>query len=247
MQKSTSLYWLLIWLGLGTATLAANWFGLDIYLSNHFYDTASQSFIYREHPLYSSVLHTGLKNLSVLVWLSLFLLAIWLKVKLKHQQTHHARALSQLHYTIWVLSISAVIVTAVSLLKHQSSHACPWDLALYGQTEPYFILGKFHNELSGKCFPSGHASTGWMWIPVLITPTNIPTFKALFINKKTGAQLQKLVLLAILTAITLACFTQIVRGAHFLSHVLATGWIALTLSLIACYLLNKLRKPAVAI
>ena len=94
--------------------------------------------------------------------------------------------------------------------KHVSTHSCPWSLTLFGGEADYFrMLAPLPaHPGSGGCSPSGHAGNGFMWIAAVYAA-------ALWRPAWTRP-------LAVSVAVfgTLCAAAQIVRGAHFLSHVL---------------------------
>ncbi|WP_413761046.1 phosphatase PAP2 family protein, partial [Vibrio vulnificus] len=85
-------------------------------------------------------------------------------------------------------------------------HSCPWDLKLYGGTADYFRLFQntrvVANPGPGKCFPSGHASTAFMWIVLLYSP--MPWLR----------QHRSTMTIAVLLMGGLAGGVQIAKGAH---------------------------------
>ncbi|MBU0784189.1 MAG: phosphatase PAP2 family protein [Gammaproteobacteria bacterium] len=68
------------------------------------------------------------------------------------------------------------------------------------------------NTGPGKCFPSGHASTVFMWIVLLYSPLPWLT------NRRSR------MCILLFSAGLLAGGVQVIKGAHFLSHILATAW-----------------------
>ena len=132
-------------------------FDLDFHLSNLFFDAQQQRFTLRGHPILNVWLHTGIKWVMVcvaLVSLALAISAHWL-VKLKPYQSA----------LFWVFIGLVLSTSAVAILKHDSMHACPWDLTIYGGDLPFFDLFKNPpaGTKSGGCFPAGHPSGGLRW------------------------------------------------------------------------------------
>jgi membrane-associated PAP2 superfamily phosphatase len=194
--------------------------GMDLALSLHFYDVGSASFPLRDEYLYSEVLHTGLKNFSVLIWLILLLACALMFVMTRMGRSSKlvlsGALISVLNY---ILVSSFVCASLVAWLKSQSAHSCPWDLTAFGGEFDFFYLGADWSLLGlesgpGKCFPSGHASVGWMWVGVLLVP-----------SPAEGAARRFMVCLklAVIAMSLTVSITQLVRGAHFVSHVLMTA------------------------
>ena len=190
-------------------------FDLDFHLSNLFFDAQQQRFTLRGHPILNVWLHTGIKWVMVcvaLVSLALAISAHWL-VKLKPYQSA----------LFWVFIGLVLSTSAVAILKHDSMHACPWDLTIYGGDSPFFDLFKNPpaGTKSGGCFPAGHPSGGFALIAFYFA---FRRYRARF----AGAMLW----LGILMGLAMG-LVQIIRGAHFLSHVLWSGWVVwLTLLLL---------------
>lgn len=98
----------------------------------------------------------------------------------------------------------AVIAAAVSLLKYYSPVSCPWDLVEYGGRNP----------ATGRCLPAAHPLTGFALF-------------GLYLALRDGNPRAARYALAAGWIIGLAAGAiQIARGAHFLSHVLWTAWVA---------------------
>lgn len=103
---------------------------------------------------------------------------------------------------------------AVSLLKAWSQTSCPWDLAAFGGVARYashWSLGPDGGP--GRCFPAGHAAAGFAFLG------------GYFAFRGDAPRVARRWLAASLAAGFLFGFGQQLRGAHFLSHTLWTGWI----------------------
>ncbi|WP_078059816.1 phosphatase PAP2 family protein [Xanthomonas massiliensis] len=120
-------------------------------------------------------------------------------------------------------AVAAVVLStlAVSVLKHLTGMDCPWDLQRYGGTRP--LLGLFQARPAGlppptECFPAGHASAGYAWMSLY--------FAALLARPRwRWAGLAAGIGLGLLFG-----FSQQLRGAHFLSHDVATALVCWTLA-----------------
>ena len=125
-------------------------------------------------------------------------------------------------------------VLVISWLKGRSLTSCPWSLAEFGGVArhvPHWALGVADGG-SGRCFPSGHASTGFAFFAV---------YFALRGRHARGARI----------ALGLTFFfgmlfgaTQMVRGAHYASHTMWTAWICWVVST-AVYHLSWGRQAAI--
>lgn len=206
-------------LGLGLVYLL-NRSGLDIWISSHFFDAVSGSFPLRDEFLYSDVLHSGLKYFSVFAWL-LLLLTCTLRLCIARTRkvtlaSWSPSLIAVLHY---ILVSTLLCASMVAWLKSQSAHSCPWDLTPFGGQFDFFYLGaepliQGIGSGPGQCFPSGHASVGWMWIGVLLIATPV---------EGAARQLVLLLKCAVLALSLTVSVTQVLRGAHFASHVLMTA------------------------
>lgn len=210
------------------AVFALNRSGLDVWASSQFYDFVSSSFPLRDRYLYSDFMHTGLKYFSTGVWIGLLLTCLGIAVNklvgkrfdVPLQFDISQRTQSAL---IFMLIASSICASLVAWLKSQSAHSCPWDLTAFGGSSSFFYLGASLADLTlnmgpGKCFPSGHASVGWMWVGLFFVPGS--------------SRWLSLLKWATLGLAFLVSVTQVVRGAHFPSHVIMTAvicWVSTAL------------------
>lgn len=195
---------------LAVAAFTANRSGLDFALARLFFDGGSGTFRWRDHPLFAIVLHDAAKWLAVALAVALALLLA----------ASRRPALAAWRSTIaFALVASLAAALAVSLLKSRSSHSCPWDLAVFGGNAAFFpLLADVPAQPGpGKCVPSGHGSTGFMWIGAVYALRRSPLPAA----RRDALQRRAALLVALFGS--LVSFTQVVRGAHFVSHVLLTA------------------------
>lgn len=198
-----------------------------------FYDAHTQTFPLRNHADLEAVLHQGLRNL--MIGLSLLALVCALsgyglrrwssactkpKLPILNWLQLHSRPL------LWVFVGMLVSTTVVAVLKHFSLHDCPWNLQEYGGTQPYIALfGSLPAGVAaGHCFPGGHASGGFALVAVY------------FAFRDSQARLAKWGWLLALLFGSVMAYTQMVRGAHFMSHNLWTAWLV-WMVLLAQYLI----------
>lgn len=136
------------------------------------------------------------------------------------------------------LQLRSVVLTmvlaplAVAVLKQGSNIHCPWSLMRYGGTEPLLRLLDWvptHWE-AGRCFPAGQASTG-TWLAALA---------AFWLPNKPRRAFG--VFLAGMTAGLALGWVQQMRGAHFLTHTLATLWLTSAVLLLVLVVLPRLRR-----
>ncbi|KQV53173.1 hypothetical protein ASC95_10435 [Pelomonas sp. Root1217] len=123
-------------------------------------------------------------------------------------------ALSQRERRWWLVT-TLICLGVISLMKRFSLTSCPWDLAEFGGVAHYishWVLGA-HDGGGGHCFPSGHASAAFAylcggWALAQAYP------------RAARAWVLACVLLGIVYGVG-----QMLRGAHYPSHTMWTGWI----------------------
>ena len=206
----TELWWLAAALALIIGL--ARYTTLDHTLTGFFYDPVTRQFPLRGQAFWAVIMHTGLKYLSVAVWFALLLWWIGLRRQTTRQPLRRAIG--------FTLIVSLLASLTVSSLRALSAHSCPWELSLFGGTADYF---RFFDAVplnpgSGRCAPSGHAASGFVWLTGYIALRDVDRQAARY-------ALAFSLLLGILTGLT-----QLARGAHFLSHVLLTAWICFTVA-----------------
>jgi membrane-associated PAP2 superfamily phosphatase len=124
-----------------------------------------------------------------------------------------------------------ISVLLIKYLKSITTLPCPWNLKIYGgsrEFQTFSTLFDYEHRI-GHCFPAGHASAGYGFLALYFA-------KSLF-NKPQLKYLLPGLILGVLYGLT-----QQFRGAHFLSHDLATIllclWIPWCLSFII-FIYNK--------
>lgn len=200
----------------------------DLTVSRWFGDASG--FAMRDHWLFSKILHQGARRVA---WALQFLLvlAIWWPVGVLRLLTRRQR----LNLLIAVLAS----LIAINLLKNASPTSCPWDLVEFGGNAAYvshWAWGVGDGGV-GRCFPAGHASaafcflSGYFWLR----------------DKASRAALVWLAL-SVLAGVTIGLAQQ-VRGAHYMSHTLWTGWLCWLFAGLMHMALERewrFRRPALA-
>ncbi|MDV3469313.1 phosphatase PAP2 family protein [Stenotrophomonas sp. C3(2023)] len=173
--------------------------------------------------LTSTVLHKGGKWLSVAA--SVTLLAICLAQWWRGGDR-------RLRWTLLYLVVCVAVATGlISVLKTLLPMDCPWDLLRYGGSRGF--IGLLQQRPADwprtACFPAGHASAGYAWL-------------CLYFGARLWRPRWRIAGLWIgLGSGLLFGVAQQLRGAHFLSHDIATAalcWLlAVTLYLpVRCHL-----------
>jgi membrane-associated PAP2 superfamily phosphatase len=169
-------------------------------------------FSLREDWLLTVVLHDGMRRASWLLVLGLCL-AVWWPVGPLKRLDFSAR--------LQLAATTLAAAMAVSLLKGFSDTSCPWDLAGFGGAARYLPHWTLRPDGGpGHCFPAGHASSGFAFVG------------GYFSFREHDARLAKVWLGTAIAAGLLLGIGQQLRGAHFMSHTLWTGWICWTVALV---------------
>ncbi|MCB1978743.1 MAG: phosphatase PAP2 family protein [Burkholderiaceae bacterium] len=178
--------------------------GLDRTLAHRF--GGSSGFPLRDHWFFVHVMHEDARRLAWLFAVAL-VLSVWWPFGVLRSSSKAERL---------QLAVTTLLALAlVSTLKYASTTSCPWDLAEFGGVARYashWALGSVDGG-SGKCFPAGHASAGFAFVG---------GYFALRRNRRRAARIW---LIGSLAAGIALGFSQQMRGAHFQSHTLWTGWL----------------------
>ena len=195
--------------------------GLDLAIARWFGN--AHGFPWRDHWLFSTVLHTGGRAAG-------YVLAGWLVVRLlRRDEPHRARI-------AWLLATAVGGMLLISVLKHQSLSSCPWDLREFGgaATHVSHWLWGVADGGPGRCFPAGHASAALGWLAGWFAWRDVDPRRAR--AWLTGALIAGFVL----------GLAQQVRGAHFASHTLWTAWVCWTWAWACTLLLPQGARRAAA-
>lgn len=112
----------------------------------------------------------------------------------------------QLGFFFWISMLGTI---SIGIFKSQSPYACPWDMT--SPTNSGFIWNFMLKN--GHCFPGGHASCGF----ALLT--------GYFVYKQSQPKYAYFYLSLGLVLGFAMGWTQMMRGAHFISHNLWTLWL----------------------
>lgn len=188
--------------------LAWDFSGLDMGVMQALAD--STGFRFRANWWLETVLHTRAKQLAILVYLGL-LVMVWWPQKMLRQLTRWQRSEIMVGITLSLV--------AISTLKSFSLTSCPWELQAFGGPAAHVShwLWGVADGGSGRCFPGGHVSSAFAFLglalPWLVSDS--------VTHRQTGLR----ILGVVLSMGFLLGLTQTLRGAHFPSHTLWTGFI----------------------
>lgn len=194
------------WSALLLLPLLLAWDASDLDMVAAAWFGSAAGFPLKEHWLFSTVLHDGARYAAWAVVLVLSLMVWWPLGAFRNIDT--SRRL-QLVLTAFAGSL------LISSLKAFSSTSCPWDLAEFGRAArhvSHWAWGTADGG-SGRCFPAGHASAGFAF------------FGGYFAFAERHDGVARTWLAASLVAGLALGMAQQVRGAHFMSHTLWTGWL----------------------
>lgn len=201
--------------------------GLDALLIKLYYSSHTLTFPLKNDWFLENVMHIYLKYLMVgvgLMMLGFWVLGFLLRGNLRRNKLSSSGELPAVQFAwlqnyhpqfLWLFVAMIISTTTISILKHFSEHACPWDLILYGGTQPLIaLLGSLPiGATPGHCFPGGHASGGFALMAFY------------FGFRDTQPKLAAIgLVLGLLFGLVMG-WTQMMRGAHFMSHNLWTAWI----------------------
>ncbi|MFN4361579.1 MAG: phosphatase PAP2 family protein [Hylemonella sp.] len=211
---------------LGTLLLVLAWdaSGLDLPLTRTL--ATSRGFPWRDTWLTDQLLHEGGRLLAAGAMLALLLHALWPRgLGWQDGTGRHQR---------WA-ALGGVLLnlTAVPALKRASATSCPWDLAEFGGSAPYVPHWDWGvPDLGpGHCFPSGHAVAGFAFIALYLAWRDTHPARArrwLWFSMATGLAFGG---------------SQVLRGAHYLSHVAWSGWLCWSLAMLV-FAMARRRQPA---
>lgn len=192
---------------------------LDLILSGLAFSPETHSFPLQHQAFLNDFMHHGLKMLSYeLGLLALLVCLLGWRGQLAWLPPKNA---------LLAALGSLLIPLCTTALKHLTNRHCPWDVVDFGGYAPYVSLfgSTPDNIMHGACFPAGHASAGFAWLAWAV---------ALRASLPQGARRVLFGALALGLAMGLG---RLLQGAHFLSHVLWSAWLAWALSLgLACLL-----------
>ncbi len=194
--------------------------GLDLWISSKVAGTTPliQGFSMRHAWLTEVLLHRGGKIFYGVVFV---LLAYNYFRPFTSVLKHDRRA------QLWWFVTMLICIAAISIAKDLSKSSCPWDLLSFGGTAQHLSHWNFwlNDGGPGRCFPSGHVSGAFSLLAIS------------FAVRPVSAKLANQVLIAVLVIGAILGAGQVLRGAHFVSHVTYAAWICWLI----CFLSAQLR------
>jgi membrane-associated PAP2 superfamily phosphatase len=168
-----------------------------------------QGFALRDHWWLGAVLHDGARQVALLIYLGVLVMAVWPMGRVRH--------LSGLQRLEIVTGITLSLLL-INLVKRTSLTSCPWDLQAFGGTATYVSHWAWGvaDGGSGFCFPGGHASSALAFLAL-----SLPGLASQHPHWQRRAWV--LTGLIVIAGLVLGG-VQTLRGAHYPSH---TAWTAL--------------------
>ncbi|MBF0455941.1 MAG: phosphatase PAP2 family protein [Magnetococcales bacterium] len=188
----------------------------DLLVQDLFYQFDQRAWwIDKDEPVKRLIFYSGAKKVIIFFGLSV-LGGYFLSFK-KSRLVPYRRQLL-------LIALSLIFVPSlVAGAKNITNIHCPWALERYGADKPYIKLFEpypddFIQERPGKCFPAGHPTGGFAFM-VLYFVLKTPRAKRLGLGFGLGLG-------------WIMGIYQMLKGAHFLSHVLFSmmaSWLVILL------------------
>ena len=207
------------------ANLAWDVSGLDLSMAR--LSGGASGFPLQEHWVLTTVLHDGIRWLAWSLALALCL-GVWFPLGWLRRIPLGRRL------QLAVTTLAAA--TVVYLAKLGSNTSCPWSLADFGSVAHLVSHWALfvHDGGSGGCFPAGHAAAGFAFAG------------GYFAFRHAQPVLARRWLGASLAAGLVVGVSQQLRGAHFMSHTLWTGWLCWCAAWLVDGLMGRLRLDEIA-
>lgn len=165
----------------------------------------------REQWWLETVLHNAVRQLALVAFVGLWVM-VWHPVGV-------FRSYQRMERLEMVIGVTVALLT-ISGMKRFSLTSCPWDLQSFGGLATYVSHWQWgvKDGGSGGCFPGGHASSAFAFV-ALVLPG---------LTRGRGSAQHRLamrLLIGVVLAGLVLGGVQTLRGAHYPSHTLWTGWI----------------------
>ncbi|MGD9945379.1 MAG: phosphatase PAP2 family protein [Burkholderiaceae bacterium] len=177
---------------------------LDMPLAQLLFEWQGGQWSLTRHVLLEDVLHRGGHAATLLAWIALF------GATALHWRRDASRAWTRPAARLLLAVLAAALL--VAWLKSVTRMDCPWGLAAFGGPHPFVPLFAPRPLELGRpaCFPAAHAASGYAWAALYFFFATVrPSWR--------WAGLAAGVLAGLVFGIA-----QQLRGAHFLSHDVAS-------------------------
>jgi membrane-associated PAP2 superfamily phosphatase len=199
---------------------------LDVLVQDFFYRAKDSTWLVdRDDPIKRLIFYSGAKK--VIIFFGLGVLAIFILSYKKSGLIKYRRQL--LLIVLSLIFVPAIVAGAKSV----TNTYCPWDLELYGSDKPYVKLFEaypedFTQERPPKCYPAGHPTGGFAFMVLF------------FVFKSRKARFTGLAF-AISLGWTMGTY-QMLKGAHFISHIFTSMLASWLVILMVVAFLNYKKK-----
>jgi membrane-associated PAP2 superfamily phosphatase len=193
---------------------------LDRTITRFFFDTHAREFPLRLNFWFDVVLHHWAKY-TVMTVAAMIIGGLALSFILPPLDAHR-RVLTFLALALCLAPLS------VTIAKASSARHCPWDVIEFGGKVPYERLFEANSAgvKPGRCFPAGHASTGFA----------LMAFYFAAYSRRADSAARWCLLGGVAAGVALG-LARVAQGAHFATHVLWAGllcWIVMVVLYRAC-------------
>ncbi|MEY2862512.1 MAG: hypothetical protein RLY58_219 [Pseudomonadota bacterium] len=220
-------FWILQLLGLGVSAVVMLWmfakWPIDQWFITPFAGDHAPFFPHRDDWALTHLAHDGIKKM-------LFVIGLCLAVPL-------VGSIWREQWRVWCWPAGFVLLamvlgpSVVGLLKATSAHSCPWHLTVYGGSGgvEYPLFGTPMGDAGqGKCLPGGHAAGGF-GVMAFYFVARAAGIRSAWRYAWAGAVLGMGM-----------GMTQMMRGAHFLSHNLWSCWVVWSVLLVIFAVMQRL-------
>lgn len=231
------------WLGLLLSGLFLLWWSefsswgqaFEFWVSRHFYQPGA-GFPLRDSTSFDFWWHLFPKRM-------MFLLPLWALLQILYgavlRQKKRLNGLRREEWFRWcaIFVIGLLTPVLLSALKKWTNQACPWSLNDFGGTLPYVHLldSRPWAARSQACWPAGHAAVGLSLLVVSFVggwPRAVWSAESLLAQARSRwLSAQAFACYAVLLSMILG-FSQVMRGAHFISHQFWSLWIVLVFNML---------------
>lgn len=216
------------WLALLILTLAWDMSGADMWVMRAI--GTPEGFPLRHDWLMERVLHDALRLAAQLFFLALVAWSLW-PARGRVQNVPRRERLI-------VIGLIAICLVVVNVVKYSSLTSCPWDLQAFGGDARYVSHWAWgvSDGGSGRCFPGGHASSAFAFLPMCL-PWLLPPVG---VSRRAAIGWRWLAFWLVVGVV--AGTVQSLRGAHHPSHSMWTLLICAAVSLVGWRLAARWRS-----
>lgn len=176
---------------------------VDLHWAGGLFHWEGGTWTLKQNVWLEEVLHRGGRRLSQVAWAALLVATL---LRWRSPDAAWTRAAARLLLAVFT---SIACVAALKSLTHMD---CPWDLAGLGGHRPYVGLLEARPASMGPaaCFPAAHAAGGYAWVALYFFFLHVaPRWRRVGLG------------VGLLAGLVFGLAQQL-RGAHFLSHDVAS-------------------------